>query len=294
MMRLCPKGDRGRKGLSPSPPSEPCVQFSRTRLSSRWFPHRDWLASPRAMTMVNSSRAAKKISFVSLDAVTSAANMRSLHPEALTHIQSCPWAFAPCLALTGTVGAWLSLCPSVAFTLPPSYPSFPRSGFAFRPSRGFHRSGTMGTLTPTPLTYGAGLPAYCATPSCRSVSNHVGLPDHRLPPRQRDQRVSDFALNEQARRSTPAESSSFSYGPTVRLRLLSTPLRADAVTFGYGAVAYSDTDFHRADVAPSRAHIGVGNGFRRSRPPNRACGSPAHGSPVGGFLIGIGSPTSRL
>jgi hypothetical protein len=132
---------------------------------------------------------------------------------------------------------------------------FPRRGFAFRTCRGCHRFGTMETLTPAPLTtHSAGLPAYCATPSCRSVSNHVGLPDHRLPPRQRDQRVSDFALNEQARRSTSAESSSLSYRPTVRLRLLSTPLRADAVTFSYGAVAYSDTDFHRADVAPSRAH----------------------------------------
>src|SRR5262245_13954862 len=66
-------------------------------------------------------------------------------------------------------------------------------------------------------------------------------------------------MNEQARRSTPAESSSFTYGPTFRLQLLSTPLRADAVTFGYGAVAYSGTDFHRADVAPSRAHS-----FRRT------------------------------
>ena len=37
--------------------------------------------------------------------------------------------------------------------------------------------------------------------------------------------------------------------------------------------------------------IGVGNGSRRPRPPNRACGFPAHGSPVGGFLIGIGSLT---
>src|SRR5262245_8850935 len=61
-------------------------------------------------------------------------------------------------------------------------------------------------------------------------------------------------MNEQARRSTPAESSSFTYGPTFRLQLLSTSLRADAVTFGYGAVAYSDTDFHRANVAPSQAH----------------------------------------
>jgi hypothetical protein len=141
---------------------------------------------------------------------------------------------------------------------------FPRSGFAFRPSRSSRRSGTMETLTPAPLTYGAGLPAYCAPPSCRSVSNHVGLPGHRLPPRQRDQRFSDFALSEQARRSTPAESSSLSYGPTVRLRLLPTPLRAGAVTFGYGAVAYSDTDFHRADVAPSRAHS----------PPNVFIGGP--------------------
>src|SRR5215471_14158401 len=33
--------NRGRKGLSPSPPSEPCRRFSRTRLSSRWLPHRD-------------------------------------------------------------------------------------------------------------------------------------------------------------------------------------------------------------------------------------------------------------
>jgi hypothetical protein len=32
------------KGL-PSPPSEPCMRFSRTRLSSRWFPHRDWRAN---------------------------------------------------------------------------------------------------------------------------------------------------------------------------------------------------------------------------------------------------------
>ena len=30
-----------------------------------------------------------------------------------------------------------------------------------------------------------------------------GLPEHRLPPRQRVQRVSDFAMNEQARRSSP-------------------------------------------------------------------------------------------
>jgi len=31
----------------------------------------------------------------------------------------------------------------------------------------------MKALTPTPLTYGAGLPVFFATPSCRSISNHV-------------------------------------------------------------------------------------------------------------------------
>jgi hypothetical protein len=185
--------------------------------------------------------------------LSSAATMRSLHSEASTHDRYGPFVSAPCLTLTGTSGATLcSRCGSHASTF---LPPVPRRSFAFCASRGFRRFGTMKALTPASLTtHSAGLPAYCTSPSCRSVSNHVGLPDHRLPPRQRDQRVSDFALSEQARRSTPAESSSFTYGPTVRLRLLSTPLRADAVTFSYGAVAYSDTDFHRADVAPSRAH----------------------------------------
>jgi len=32
----------------------------------------------------------------------------------------------------------------------------------------------MKALTPAPLTYGAGLPTYFATPSCRSASNHRG------------------------------------------------------------------------------------------------------------------------
>src|SRR5262245_60734928 len=40
--------------------------------------------------------------------------------------------------------------------------------------------------------------------------------------------------------------------------------------------------------------IGVGKGSRPPRPPNRAGGSPAHGSPVGSFLIGIGVLAHRL
>jgi hypothetical protein len=183
----------------------------------------------------------------------SAANMRSLHPVASTHDPHGSFASAPCLTLPGTDSA--RICSQRGSHASTFLPPVPRRSFALCASRGFHRCGTMKALTPAPLTtHSAGLPAYLATPSRRSVSNHVGLPGHRLPPRQRDQRVSDFALNEQARRSTPAESSSSSYGPTLCFRLLSTSPRGDAVTFGYGAVAYSGTDFHRADVAPSRAH----------------------------------------
>ncbi len=45
---LWARHDRGRDGLSPTPPSEPCRRFSRTRLSSRWFLHRDCLGVTQA------------------------------------------------------------------------------------------------------------------------------------------------------------------------------------------------------------------------------------------------------
>src|SRR5215472_1716826 len=51
---------------------------------------------------------------------SSAANMRSFHTEASTHVQSRPRVFAPCVALSGTAGAWLSLCLVVELTPPPS------------------------------------------------------------------------------------------------------------------------------------------------------------------------------
>src|SRR6266508_2440213 len=261
--------DRGRRRLSPSPPSEPCVRFSRTRLSSRWFPHRDWLASPQIAILVNNPYPAKK-TLVSLDAVTQR-RQHALH--SLRGFNSLPVRPVSLCVLSSPCGHYRRLllalhrCDSHPSTF---LPPVPRRSFALCASRGFNRFGTMKALTPAPLTtHSAGLPAYLAIPSCRSVSNHVGLPDHRLPPRQRDQRVSDFALSEQARRSTSAESSSFAYGPTVRLRLLSTPLRADAVTFSYEAVAYSGTDFHRANVAPLRAHS----------PPNVFIGGPVPVSP---------------
>ncbi len=81
----------------------------------------------------------------------------------------------------------------------------------------------------------AGLLAYLAHTSQRSASNHKGDPDIAL------HAISAYPMCFRLRPllasspSLPAESSSLSCGPPVRLQLLSTPPRSDAVTFGYRA-----------------------------------------------------------
>ena len=111
--------------------------------------------------------------FPPLTPLPSAANMRSLHTVASTHVHSPARVCAPCLALSGTTGATLSLCHDLSLTLLPS--CLPSLGAVLLSAllAAPRRCGTMKALTPAPLTCGAGLPAYFATPSCRSVSNHV-------------------------------------------------------------------------------------------------------------------------
>src|SRR5215510_793493 len=123
---------------------------------------------------------------------------RGFHPRPISSVGLCALC-SPC-----------GHCRRLAFALPGCVAHastflspFPRRGFAFRPSHGSHRFGTMESLTPAPLTYRAGLPAYLATSSCRSVSNHVNCLVIASSPPQRDQRVSDFAMESQARRSSP-------------------------------------------------------------------------------------------
>jgi len=186
------------------------------------------------------------------DAVASAANMSSGHTEAFVHNHSRPWTSAPCLTLTGTSGATLcSGSDSSPLHLPVFLPSvrlcFPH----------------LSRLSP--LRYYGDSDSCTAHLPHRSprllhhtfLSFHLQpreLPGHRFPPRQRDQRVSGFVLASQTHRNSPPNRVR---SPTDRQfasgcsppRLATTQL-----PFGYGAVAYSDTDFHRADVAPSRAH----------------------------------------
>ena len=216
--------DRGRKRLSPFPPSEPCVRFSRTRLSSRWFPHRDWLASPQIAIVVNNPYPAKK-TLVSLDAVTQR-RQHALH--SLRGFNSLPVRPVSLCVLSSPCGHYRRLllalhrCDSHPSTF---LPPVPRRSFALCASRGS-----------SPPRYHEGSDSCSAHLRRRSprLPRHTflsfrlqprGLPGHRFPPRQRDQRVSGFALGVAGSPQLPAESSSFAYGPTVRLRLLSTPPR---------------------------------------------------------------------
>ena len=81
---------------------------------------------------------------------------------------------------------------------------------------------------------------------------YPGIALHAKP--QRTGRVSGFALREQARRHIPPKRVRYPAHCQFAIQLLPTPLHSDAVTFGYRVLACPDTDFHHADVAPSRAH----------------------------------------
>lgn len=98
------------------------------------------------------------------------------------------------------------------------------------------------------LTQPTDLPAYCAQPSLRSVRNHPMASQHRLIHHaQRPALLLDFIVNSDNSSRHETESGSSSYGPQLRLRLLSTPPRGDAVTFSYEVVADLDGGFHPAD-----------------------------------------------
>ncbi len=166
-------------------------------------------------------------------------------------------ASASCLALSGTRDA--RACLRSVLRTSTFLPPFPQPGFALRTSRGTRRCGTMRALTPAGLARTRQVSPL--TPPCLPNIPSPTTSSARTSLSQSPQRVQSelkpapgFATNEQARRKHTAESGSSSYGLLVRLRLLPTPPRDDAVTFGYGAVVFSDTDLHRADKTPSWAH----------------------------------------
>jgi hypothetical protein len=169
--------------------------------------------------MVNNPCAAKKV-FPSFDAVIQRRQHaltphRGFHPRPVATMDLC--------ALSSPCGH----CRRLAFALPRRVahastflPPVPRRSFALCASRG--------VLFP-PLRYHEGSDSYAAHLRRRSprLPRHTflsfclqprELPGHRFPPRQRDQRFSGFAHGIAGSPQLSAESSSFTYGPTVRLR----------------------------------------------------------------------------
>jgi hypothetical protein len=203
--------------------------------------------------MVNNPCPAKK-TLVSLDAVT----QRRQHAfPSLRGFNSLPvWPVSLCV-LSSPCGhcrrSLLALhrCDSHPSTF---LPPVPRRCFAFSASRGC-----------SPLRYHEGsdcCPAHLQRSSPRLL-RHTFLsfrlqprepPDHRLPPRQRDPRFSGFALASQARRSSPPNRVRYPTDQQFACGCSPPRLGATQLPSATAAVAYSDTDFHRADVAPSRAH----------------------------------------
>jgi hypothetical protein len=118
-------------------------------------------------------------------------------------------------------------------------PTFPRRGFAFRASRSSSpQQYYAGSDSCPALARQTGLFAYSALPSGHPAPNHVVHPEHRF---LRHLSAFDrcpstgpgFAPHPASSPLHAAESGSSSYGLSVRLRLLPTPPRGDAVTFSY-------------------------------------------------------------
>jgi hypothetical protein len=106
----------------------------------------------------------------------------------------------------------------------------------------------------SPSPRATALPAYLTHTSQRCASNHMGGPHVVLSTKTTHAMCFRLRLLPASSPPHPAESSSLYCAPPVRLRLLPTPPRSDAVTLDYGALAYPDTDSHHAVYAPSRAH----------------------------------------
>src|SRR5262245_37076037 len=179
-----------RLTLCPSTPAAPALPLTLSQATLRV-----WLRYTLSIRLNH---------FPPLTPFSSAANMRSLHTVASTHVQSRPWAFAPCLALAGTPGASLALCLGISLTLlPPCLPSL-NAAFLSAPLAAYHRSGTMKALTPPPLTYRSRSPRLPRHIFLSFRLQPRGLPGHRFSHHASvPSDFSDFALESQARRSSP-------------------------------------------------------------------------------------------
>src|ERR1700678_1246869 len=107
-----------------SPPSEPYVRFSRIRLSSRWFPHREWLARSRPVFWVNSPGLAKEALRPPLTPLPSADTMQSVQIVASTHVSFHAVGSSSVLAQRAILEVCCICCIAPNFSHPtPCHPS---------------------------------------------------------------------------------------------------------------------------------------------------------------------------
>jgi hypothetical protein len=99
--------------------------------------------------------------------------------------------------------------------------------------------GTMGVLTPAAVHPGGRYPRLLRTafPTFHPQTHHDALPSF-VSPCSTGPVISRLRHKSAGSPRHTAESGSLSYGLSVRLRLLPTPPRGDAVTFGFGGYGF--------------------------------------------------------
>src|SRR5690625_5298475 len=195
----------------------------------------------------------------SLDAVTGADTMRSVHTEASTHDHtgrpSASRVSATGYSRIGIAGALLLLCARRASTF---LPTFPRPGFANRTSRDRGRSGTMRALTPGDLAHDRQVSPL--TPLCRP---DIPSPTTPCPPvvaftvtSARPVRPSGpgFAMQSRARQDTPPNRVRSPTGCPFAAGCSPPRLATTQLPLATCAVTSHDKDLHLADKASSRTH----------------------------------------
>jgi hypothetical protein len=200
----------------------------------------------------------------------------SFHPlfEGLQHALRPNRTFHPSPSLGSGLSHLLSLlrhCRRLLLAQPELHSSTFLHPFA--PSRFRDFFALMGALTPVlrvlrvhscdnerPPWSGQVSLLHMTQPSMHSVTKHLAHPAIASPlPAQRGRLLgllsrSGLRLESAGSSLRTAESCSLSYGLHVRLRLLSTPPRGDAVTFGYQERASPEKDFHLYGRACLQAH----------------------------------------
>ena len=258
-----------------SPPSEPCWRFSRTRLSSRWFPHRGCLARYQTVDCVNSKKlreggysppltplpaptpcvsSAKRLRLAIVQ-VWLAHRLASLPRMALRHcrnyLASCQ-TFRIQLPTFLPIGAVLLAAPLTAQKRHRCY-----EGSDSRPLTPYG-----GSLRLLCLVFRTSNPQPRYGPECRFRSRLNALGGSCDP---------GFAMNEQARRTTPPKQVRHPAGCSFASSCSPPRIAATQSPSATCATTSHRTDFHPPDKTASQTHSFPRK--RESRAPARAAKS---------------------